>query len=403
MIKEIVLRDFFSFRGENTIKLNPKGINLLVGINGSGKTSFINALRLLAEGVCGKGVEYLMQEVWNGYDEVVNFNGDRTAPCVQLSYLFDHEQVNAITPDVRLRDDLWYRITITRAGTSYKINERLSSARDDGNGDFVYLDFHNGSGRISTRSDDGTITLAEYSNGGVSGTELVVRQINDAVHYLPVHAFHRAVESLTVYTRFDVGEESKVRRPANFSTAVRLLKNGENLTQIVNDLKVQSTFQFAKMEDYLHRVNPSYRGIGIDNRYGQAYLYINEHNLSRVVGALHISDGTLRYLMLESIFLNPNRGAMVVVDEPENSLHPDMLRTLTEMMKEAAMETQVIVATHSPHLLNQFTLEDVLVFEKDEENRTQVKRPTESDFEDYDGDLLPGLLWLRGMIGGKVW
>ena len=403
MIKEIVLRDFFSFRGENAIKLNPSGINLLVGINGSGKTSFINALRLLVEGVCGKGVEYLMQEVWNGYDEVVNFNGDRTAPCVQLSYLFDYEQVNAITPDVRLHDDLWYQITITRSGTSYKINERLSSARDDGNGGFVFLDFRNGSGRISTRSDDGTITLAEYSNGGVSGTELVVRQISDAVHYLPVHAFHRAVESLVVYTRFDVGEESKVRRPANFSTAVRLLKNGENLTQIVNDLKVQSTFRFAKMEEYLHRVNPSYRGIGIDNRYGQAYLYINEHNLSRVVGALHISDGTLRYLMLEAIFLNPNRGAMVVVDEPENSLHPDMLRTLAEMMKEAAKETQIIVATHSPHLLNQFNLDDVLVFEKNEENRTQVKRPTESDFEDYEGELLPGLLWLRGMIGGKVW
>ena len=61
MLKEIILRDFFSFYGETRVKLN-KGVNLLLGINGSGKTSFINAIRLLCEGVSSEGIGRLIQE-----------------------------------------------------------------------------------------------------------------------------------------------------------------------------------------------------------------------------------------------------------------------------------------------------------------------------------------------------
>ena len=94
---------------------------------------------------------------------------------------------------------------------------------------------------------------------------------------------------------------------------------------------------------------------------------------------------------------------MVVIDEPERGLHPDMIKSVGEMLKRASSDCQIIVATHSPHLLNQFELEDVIVFEKDEENKTVVKRVSEKDFEDWEGDFLPGQMWLRGLIGGKRW
>ena len=61
------------------------------------------------------------------------------------------------------------------------------------------------------------------------------------------------------------------------------------------------------------------------------------------------------------------------------------------------------MATHSPLLLNDFELEDMLVFEKDEDNSTIVKRYFEEDFPQYEGSLLPGQLWLNGEIGGKRW
>lgn len=61
MLKAIILRDFFSFKGEKKIKLKD-GVNLLLGINGSGKSSFINSLRILGEGIAGEGLVKLIQE-----------------------------------------------------------------------------------------------------------------------------------------------------------------------------------------------------------------------------------------------------------------------------------------------------------------------------------------------------
>ena len=61
MIKELIIRDFFSFRGEHKIELNT-GVNILVGINGSGKTSFLNAITLLYEGIAGGGLSPLFRQ-----------------------------------------------------------------------------------------------------------------------------------------------------------------------------------------------------------------------------------------------------------------------------------------------------------------------------------------------------
>lgn len=85
MIKAIIIKDFFSFKGENEINLNP-GVNLLLGINGSGKTSFINALRILDEGIAGDGLVKLIQERWGGFDQIVNFNGEGDASSAELQH-----------------------------------------------------------------------------------------------------------------------------------------------------------------------------------------------------------------------------------------------------------------------------------------------------------------------------
>lgn len=404
MLKSIKIRDFFSFRGESVIQFN-EGVNLLLGINGSGKTSFINALRLLYEGVVGDGLVKLIQEQWGGYDQVINVNGERIAPYAQITYVFDYKNLNALTPAANFSKDkdIRYCVTIRRSGTSYTLNEKVSTNQQGKKGSFIYLDFKNGNGKISTRTQDGTISLQDYTESDVFGQELILRQINDPKHYLPLHALRKAIASLAVYSGFDVGEGSKLRVPAEFSTDTRLRKSGDNLVQILSELKLNHAFDFRRLEETFHNVNPYFKSIEITNLYGQSYLSLLEKNMSRAIGALHISDGTLRFLLLESIFYNPARGGLVAVDEPERGMHPDMIRSIADMMKHAAKESQIIVATHSPHLLNQFKLEDILVFEKDEKNTTVVRKVSEDDFPDWEGDFLPGQMWLLGQIGGKRW
>lgn len=402
MLKSIIIQDFFSFRGKKEIKLK-KGVNIILGINGSGKTSFINALRLLSEGIAGDGLVKLIQEQWGGYNQVVNFNGERTAPYAQITYIFSYCELNELNPAAGFKADVHYRITIKRSGTSYVLNEQVYTQHKTKNDtSFTYLDFVNGNGKISTRTQDGII-LQDYTNADVSGQELVLRQINDPIHYLPTHTLRKAIESIAVYNSFDVGEGSKLRVPTEFSTDIRLRKTGANLTQILNELKLNHTFDFERLENTFRNVNPYFRSIEITNLYGQSYLSLREKNMSKVIGALHISDGTLRFLLSECIFYNPQRGNVVAIDEPEGGLHPDMIRSVADMIKYAARQSQIIIATHSPHLLNQFELEDILVFEKNEDNTTIVRRVSENDFPEWEGEFLPGQMWLLGQIGGKRW
>lgn len=403
MLKAIVLRDFFSFKGEKKIKLK-EGVNLLLGINGSGKTSFINSLRLLSEGIAGEGLVKLIQEQWGGYDQLINCNGDRKAPYAQITYVFDYKKLNAINAAADFKSDIYYRITIRQSGNSYSLNEKMYTDHKKRSGSsYIYLDFSNGNGKISTRTQDSSILFQDYTDSDISGQELILRQINDPKHYLPIHILRKAIEAISVYNNFNVEEGSKVRSLAEFSTDVRLRKNGANLSQILNMLKLNHTFDFARLENTFININPNFKSIEITNLYGQSYLSLLEKNMSRAIGALHISDGTLRFLLLESILYNPLRGLLVAIDEPERGLHPDMIRSVAEMIKYASKQTQIIVATHSPHLLNQFELEDVLVFEKDNENSTVVRTISENDFPDWEGEYLPGQMWLLGQIGGKRW
>ena len=397
MLKRVIIVDFFSFNGIHTIELN-EGVNLLLGINGSGKTSFINAIRLLSEGVAGDGLVKLIQEQWGGVSQIANSNGANNANDFSICYTFDYKKLNKLGGRDLFKSDVEYYIRIIKSGeTGYFLSEIV------GDDEYTYLHFYDGLGNIYTHIKDSKYELQKYEGGDISDKELALRQINDYKHYPHIYILHKAIESIAVYNSFNVEEGSKIRSLTEFSTDTRLRRNGANLTQMLNKLKLDYTFYFERLEEEFKNVNPNFKGIEIANLFGQSYLSLREKNMNRVIGAMHISDGTLRFLLLESIFYNPLRGGFVAIDEPERGLHPDMIRSIAEMIKYAAKESQIIVATHSPHLLNQFELEDVLVFEKDENNSTIVKKVSEDDFPDWEGDFLPGQMWLLGQIGGKRW
>ena len=400
MIKELIVRDFFSFKGEHTIELNI-GVNILVGVNGSGKTSFLNAITMLYEGIAGGGLSSLFRQ-WGSYNAIVNACGEVKPDCFSVTYVFDADVLRKVVSASPFKKDVYYKITVFPIGdgTNYTLCETLYSEDNKGKKKtFSYLEFRNGIGQISVRTKSG-IEVEKYDDGMLSAQELVLRQITDPQRYLPSFVVREAISAIAGYSKFNFDQ---VRQPADANDVKRLISTGENLSHLLSNLNNNYTFQYEKIIECLSDINPNFTGIGYNVFGSRLYLSLREKNLSHAIDALHMSDGTLKYLLLLSIFHNPQRGTLVCVDEPESCLHPDMIRSVAKMMKRAAMTSQIIVATHSALLLNAFELDDILVFEKNDKNETQIIRYSEDDFGDREDELLPGQLWLNGEIGGKRW
>jgi predicted ATPase len=180
-----------------------------------------------------------------------------------------------------------------------------------------------------------------------------------------------------------------------------LLPDGKNLMTILNNTKNNHPFNYDQIEDAIRKINPYFQDINFAFLGSKLYLVLREKYLSRSVSIEHISDGTLHYLLLLSVLFNLERGYLVCIDEPETSLHPDMINTIADAIKQASNSTQLIIATHSPLLLNSFDIDDILIFEKNNHNETVVK--SSQKFDEWTEDYLAGQAWLQGLIGGKRW
>ncbi|MBR5433682.1 MAG: AAA family ATPase [Bacteroidales bacterium] len=401
MIKSVTIKDFFSFKGENTIELN-QGINILLGINGSGKTSLINAFRLLYEGVCGIGFEKLFQKEWGGYREVVNACGEDIPDFIMLKFVFNAQKLKELSPKSPFVSDVSYRIIIRPLGeTNYTLEEKLwTPDKREESKYFNYLKFEKGRGWLSVYHESGIKT--EKFAGETSEQELILHQLSDPKRFLPSHTIRTAIAQMALYETFDTSSNSIVREPATTNSDIRLSYNGSNLTALLSNLSLDQ-ISFEKIESNLNNINRFFKGFHFQLFGSRIYMSLLEKNMRHEIGMRFISDGTLRYIILLSILLNKNGGYLIGMDEPEGRLHPDMIHSIAEMIKIAAQDRQLIIATHSPLLLNDFELEDILVFEKNGNNATTIKKYYEEDFPQYEGKLLPGQLWLNGEIGGKRW
>jgi len=96
---------------------------------------------------------------------------------------------------------------------------------------------------------------------------------------------------------------------------------------------------------------PSSR-LEVDNTDGRFALNMSQHGLLRPLGTAELSDGTLRYLLWIAALLTPRPPALMVLNEPETSLHPDLLKPLARLIVSAAKRTQIIVVTHATILID---------------------------------------------------
>lgn len=113
----------------------------------------------------------------------------------------------------------------------------------------------------------------------------------------------------------------------------------------------------------------------------------------------HLSDGAIRFICLATALLQPKPPSTIIIDEPELGLHPQAIAILADLIKAAASRTQVIVATQSPLLVDQFAAGDIIVAKR-KDGATVFERLNEGDYSAWLEDFTLGELWTRNVIEG---
>ncbi|MEM8524313.1 MAG: AAA family ATPase [Bacteroidota bacterium] len=410
MIKSIQLTNFFSFK-EEKINLHEQ-TNLLVGINGSGKSNLFKALELLKVGVAGNGetdLQNLIISKHGGFNSIFCKAVERNTELsrIKLTFAFDAPKLGTFYGFPFSNNNVIYSIELNQSTgeNGYITEEKLLI------GDFEYLNGFAGAGSLTQKiapNDNGTASIKgkaiNYNDRELVFAQITGSEIGDFPH---LWAIKQAIKELQIYTHFDTSFNSQIRKSISATSISKTLsKDGSNLAQIINLLKINHKKEYRKLIEAMNDVNPHFKGFDF-NMLGSGIieLLLDEGGLNSAVHIAHLSDGTLRYLCLLTILLNPNRGKLICLDEPEMSLHPDMIQGLARLIREIAREqnTTFIIATHSAHLLDKFDLENIRVFEKYENNVSAVEEYDEDEFEGWYDSFNVGEMWRAGDIGGKRW
>lgn len=399
MIKSIVLKNFFSFR-DVTIEL--KQLNVLVGINGVGKSNFIKSLRLLRATIIDGSLTDLIMNQWGGFDAMcfAGGNNTETSSVIELEFQFDFETLHKY--GYSFQEPIYYKIAFKKVASTqnYSLSEMLYTKSSNGRCAYWYFKMKDGKGYAR----EGRKTEQHSVNYQLDNTtESLFGQVMDKDRYYQIYTLREAIKDISVYGYFDTTAQSSIRKPMLPIAAIRLAFDGGNLPQILNRIKITSKKNYNSIIKSLCSINPNYRDIDFNIIGNNIELMLDEKGLDRSVHVTHISDGTLRYLCLLSIICNSQRGALVCIDEPEMGLHPDMINEIVENIQDAASGTQFVISTHSEHILNNISVDDVLVCEKDKDNSTVINTFRDAEFVEWASKYTTGNLWRNGDLGGNVY
>ncbi len=212
------------------------------------------------------------------------------------------------------------------------------------------------------------------------GPSLLLAEVRSPARHRSVSSLRDFLAAWCFYPGFDVGPRSPIRvQSADVTTTTRLGPQGANLATVLHTILTRREHkrEAEDLKSWLRSAYPDFDDFTVEpavGAMGKVTLRWHDRGLNRDLWPLELSDGVLRFLCLAAALNDPLPSPLVVIDEPEVGLHPGLFPILADMLRAAAEQTQVLVTTHSPDLLNCFRLDDVAVMIR-EESRVHCFRP----------------------------
>ena len=375
LIKRLKVSGLLSF-GPTGIDLEMKGLNVLIGANGSGKSNFVEVLSLLrsaSKGQFGEG-----DLLWKDEGDHAVPEGTISATVSNPGGPADLQHVLTVFESPRLRLEV--------------ADERIENV---GGGDWHYRFQH---GSPSLYSVEGLRSLT----GTVHADRSVLSQVKDPERYIALKVLEEGYGGIRLFRNWHFGPLASVRQPQSVSLPDDFLQEErcDNLALVLNAMltkvRPQLTESLRKLYEGVDRISSQKVA-------GAIQVFLREAG-DRQIRATRLSDGTLRYLCMLAILLHPDPPPLVAIEEPELGLHPDVIHHVATLLKDASKRTQLVVTTHSRLLVDELNdePESVVVCENHD---------GESTLERLDAERLRGWLeryslgelWSIGKLGGNRW
>ena len=203
------------------------------------------------------------------------------------------------------------------------------------------------------------------------------------------------------YQFHDTSRDAPIKKRWDVEDNHRLLEHGGNLAPVLLRLKAHHPNKYELICRRIRLVLPEFDDFQLDEDYGKTILRWRGKNTGKTMGAHLTSDGSLRCFCLLTLLSLPDEvlPRIILLDEPELGLHPFATSLVSSMVKSLSRRRQVIVATQSPHFVDAFELDDIVVLEM-RDGRTEAKRVSEEDFSEWLEDHTSGQLWWSHLLGG---
>ncbi len=393
LLKSITLRGFLSFApGSDTVPLT--SLNIIIGPNGSGKSNFVEAFSVLR--AVPRDLPLPIREGGGVKDWI--WKGEPSADRASVDVVFGENviaQFQTGNPAVR------YKLVFGTEGDQFTVlDERIENETPDEGHDqpYFYFGYQNGRPMLNIRGEGQRHLRRE----DIDPTQSILSQRRDPESYPEVTRVADLLRRIVIYRSWSFGPNSTLRRscaPDVFTG--HLAEDFSNLPARLAVLKRTPAIK-GRIIELLQEFSPDFQDIEVVPEGGQLQLYLQEG--ARMVPARRLSDGTLRYLCLLAILVDPTPPPLIVIEEPELGLHPDILPSIRDLLVDASGRCQLVVSTHSTQLVDAMTehAESVLVCEK-REGSTCLTRLSQSEIDTWREHGSLGSLWMSGHLGGTRW
>jgi predicted ATPase len=369
MIKRVIIENFKSIR-KLDLELEP--INILIGANGAGKSNFISFFKL-----ANQIYEQRLQDyIGNNIDRLLHYGRKKSD---HISGLIDFDREFAFK----------YTLVPYQGGnTGYLSNlDFVENAYGNGERDYNFS--------IPLLTQEGFIFESRTNTKIISPEGKEYRSVRFVNSYL---------SSFRPYHFHDTGSESPIKQMSDLNDNRYLRENGKNLSSFLYYLQEKYPLHFNNIESQINSVAHFFERFDLEPdrlANGQIELRWREKGNDAFFNAYDLSDGTLRFIALTTLLLQPNLPKTIIIDEPELGLHPVAINKIAALIKQAvASGTQIIIATQSTGLIDNFEPEDIIAVDR-EQDQSVFRRLSSENLKNWLDEYTVGDLWNKNVIGAR--